>query len=532
MYLWMNCLSGIDTLANGGLRMRVGNDTSNFNEYDVAGSDTYTGGWRKRAVSPRATPARTTGTPSLTAVDYFAGFFDVVVSIMGNFNNALVDALDLLEAIRMTDGDGTTPGTFVRFQTFDTGTPANQYGVIRDEGGVFFIQGRLYIGDDSTTTLFDDRSGAVVVFEDAQVDTDFYEIRLTASASLQLGELSGGAPIAGATILSSGPAWYLNLSAGTADLYGCTFGQTRISTLTSNVTAINCAWVEGGTITADGADLTGSRVINPTVAADGSAVAWNVATDPDGLVDGMLIQKGAEAHHALEFGTSSPTTSITLRGIDFIGFNASNAQNDSTFNVLRTSGTVTINIVGCTGNFSYKTAGAAVVVVEDPVTLTITAVDSQTGDPIQGARALVLAGTSYTGGDAVSITRSGSTATVAHTSHGFETGDLVRVRGAVEQEYNGIFTVTVTGANEYTYTVSGTPATPATGSPVSVLVIVDALTNASGQVSDTRSWGSNQAFVGRLRRGSTAPTYKTQPVSGTIDSAAGASATVALVSDA
>lgn len=369
-YIWMNALSKLETEANGGLRMRVGNDASNYHVWYVAGSDNYTGGWRKRVVSPRVTPTATVGTPNLASVDYVAGFFNVLASIMGNFNNTLVDAVDLLEAIRMTAGDATTPGTFSRFQVFDTGTTANQYGVIRSEGGVFFIQGRLYVGDGATTTLFDDRSGAVVVFEDTQVDTDFYEIQLTANATLQLGELSGGAAINGATILSSGEAWHLNLGAGTANLYGCTFGQTRISTLTSAVAARSCTWVEGGVITAAGADLRDSVITNPTVAADGSAINWNVATDTSGLLDNMLIQKGANAHHAIELGTSSPT-SVTLKGIDFIGFNASNGQNDSTIYVRRTSGTVTINLSGNSGNVSYKSDGATVV-LEASVSVTFT----------------------------------------------------------------------------------------------------------------------------------------------------------------
>lgn len=65
-----------------------------------------------------------------------------------------------------------------------------------------------------------------------------------------------------------------------------------------------------------------------------------------------------------------------------------------------------------------------------------------------------------------SITRSSGTATVTATSHGFVTGDQVNIRGANQSEYNGDFTVTVTNANTFTYAVSGSPATPATGTIV------------------------------------------------------------------
>ncbi len=67
----------------------------------------------------------------------------------------------------------------------------------------------------------------------------------------------------------------------------------------------------------------------------------------------------------------------------------------------------------------------------------------------------------------VSITRTGSTATVTCSSHGLEVGERVTISGASQSEYNGTFTVTsVPTAYTFTYTVSGSPATPATGSPV------------------------------------------------------------------
>jgi hypothetical protein len=65
-----------------------------------------------------------------------------------------------------------------------------------------------------------------------------------------------------------------------------------------------------------------------------------------------------------------------------------------------------------------------------------------------------------------SITRASTTATVTATAHGFTTGDQVNIRGADQTDYNGDYIVTVTDANTFTYTVSGSPATPATGTIV------------------------------------------------------------------
>ena len=62
------------------------------------------------------------------------------------------------------------------------------------------------------------------------------------------------------------------------------------------------------------------------------------------------------------------------------------------------------------------------------------------------------------------ITRVSTTATVTtSTAHGYTTLDTVNIRGATQSAYNGDFSITVTDATHFTYTVAGSPATPATG---------------------------------------------------------------------
>lgn len=70
----------------------------------------------------------------------------------------------------------------------------------------------------------------------------------------------------------------------------------------------------------------------------------------------------------------------------------------------------------------------------------------------------------YTTVSVTSITRSSSTATLtAAAVHGLSTGQAILVAGATQTEYNGTFLCTVTSTTVLTYTVTGTPATPATG---------------------------------------------------------------------
>lgn len=63
-----------------------------------------------------------------------------------------------------------------------------------------------------------------------------------------------------------------------------------------------------------------------------------------------------------------------------------------------------------------------------------------------------------------SITLVSTTATVTTSvAHGFITGSTITMAGAIEPEYNGDFIITVTSDTTFTYTVSGTPSSPATG---------------------------------------------------------------------
>lgn len=65
---------------------------------------------------------------------------------------------------------------------------------------------------------------------------------------------------------------------------------------------------------------------------------------------------------------------------------------------------------------------------------------------------------------AISLTRSGTTATAeTPTPHRLATGMSTTISGADQAAYNGLFPITVTGPNTFTYQVSGAPATPATG---------------------------------------------------------------------
>ena len=73
-----------------------------------------------------------------------------------------------------------------------------------------------------------------------------------------------------------------------------------------------------------------------------------------------------------------------------------------------------------------------------------------------------------------SIIRSGTTATLTTaTAHGRVTGDYIKVAGASQSAYNGVVQVTRVSDTVLTYTVSGSPATPATGTITMIAAAAD-----------------------------------------------------------
>jgi subtilisin-like proprotein convertase family protein len=78
-----------------------------------------------------------------------------------------------------------------------------------------------------------------------------------------------------------------------------------------------------------------------------------------------------------------------------------------------------------------------------------------------------------------SITLSGNVATVTTTQpHSFNSGEEIIIAGAVQQQYDGEFTISVTSPTTFTYTVTGSPSSPAAGTitatrPFAVLRVYD-----------------------------------------------------------
>lgn len=169
----------------------------------------------------------------------------------------------------------------------------------------------------------------------------------------------------------------------------------------------------------------------------------------------------------------------------------------------------------------------------DPVTVDAYVYDAASFSFIENARVIIEAdsGGTLPAQDSVTITRSGSTASVAHTGHGMSEGMTVIIRGADQPEYNGRFEITNVTTDAYDYAVTGTPTTPATGTITATAQILSGLTDVNGYLAtNTFAYVEDQPVIGKVRKASGTPNYKEGTIVGDITSS-GFRATVLLVGD-
>ena len=532
MLIWLNFYNpnALASYANGGLRAIIGSGLGTFWSWDVGGSDfgSYPyGGWQNFAVNDTISPDDTVNSYAGGSHQIVGGGCNVVTGI-GKGESFQVDAIRYGRCSSIFEyGESGDYADFAGFAAANDAQSA-RWGLIQAISGGYLYKGKMTLGTVSNAVNFEDADTLVLIDNTPKVTANFNTIEVNNASSW----VSMDNIIFRALGTQSPGRWVTNANAD-LDINACQFISMGAFTFGgTNSTFTNCIWRGCGLITVDGGTLNGSSVLESTVAADASAIEWDVNTDPDGYLDNLTISKGSNDHHAIEFGDTVPST-MTIRGLDASGFSSSDSQNSSTFYFADTAGTITLNCVGCTGNMTYKSAGATINIVEDPVTVQVT-VKTTAGVVVENARVLVAAsdGTGpFPFEETVTIVNSGTTATVTHNSHGMASNDYVVIEGASHEENNGIFQITYSDANTYTYTMSSAPGSSPTGTITSTFVALYGLSNASGIVSTSRVYSSDQNVTGWARKSSSTPRYRQGPIAETVDSTDGMTTTAILSLD-
>jgi len=399
-----------------------------------------------------------------------------------------------------------------------------RWGLIQFNNGAYLVKGRVIFGmnsggSDAAVEFVD--SNKVLFIQDVQkVSANFnrFEVRhassLVTMTSISIRSLSTVSPGRWQTV------------AGAVTKTACVFTAMDTFTYGSSDTLTRCTYNQCKTVTTGGATFNTCTFNQPTATP---AVSVSSPANAAKISGSTFISTGTG--HGLTIGGA--VADITLTNDTWTGYAASDGSTGNEAVYVNTSaGSMTINIVGGTRP-SVRAAAGVNLTINSGVALTVTVKDIITGSLINVARVLAKVAA---GGDlpfeetVTSINRSGSTATVAHTGHGLSDGKKVLIQGATEQEYNGVFVLTKINDDSYSYTVSGTPSTPAGGTIKATAVIIDGDTS-SGVITDTRDYTASQPVTGIVRKGSASPYYASAPFSGTISTSGGLSVTVLMIPD-
>jgi hypothetical protein len=170
IYIWVNISAGgaLDILANNGLSIIIGSDTSNYRTYKIAGSDDtngWSGGWKLFVIDPTiAGSIADVGTFNLATIDTIGIWIDTIVSVRAD--SMWIDQIAVADGIRVT---GTSTTAWQDVVDYCTDYTNRAWGIFQEREGVFYSYGKTYIGDTGQTaiTSFKD-SGKVIQFGDSE----------------------------------------------------------------------------------------------------------------------------------------------------------------------------------------------------------------------------------------------------------------------------------------------------------------------------------------------------------------------------
>lgn len=337
-------------------------------------------------------------------------------------------------------------GNTITMSNNATGTSSAQYvicqarfGLFQEQSGGYLWKGLMSLGTSGSSVTFSDSDSKITIDNAPRTYRAFNKIEIhNASSSVTWTRVNFTAVSTG----QQAPGDFEMVDNATVTFTNCAFTDMGTFTFLSNITANICTFLRCGQVDSAGGDFAASNVLLSTVDADASAFLWEATTDPAGETDAMSFSKGTNAHHAIGFGTTSPLT-MALNDIEFIGFSATNGQNDSTlyFPDRGSDVTWTINCTGCTGNITYKKARAG-----DTVTINLDQV-AHTLTGLQNASEVTY------------VTRGAAIDTGSDGSSTVGSRNFVTTNAWTVDAYKGHLLEITSGADAGRYYVSGNSAT-------------------------------------------------------------------------
>lgn len=360
-----------------GAEIWIGSASTAYYNYVISGTnanlsvyDSYPpqGGYLITAIDPNIAAWRegTTGSPSLTAIDYFA-FVAQFVTGQAKSENVALDAIDVGTGLTLTAGTGADPdGNFVDFVDVDQDITTNRWGVVVGTGDNVRAIGLLTIGSATETDFSDDTS--IVVFPDGYHSRGLvgcvFDIQ-NASSVISVGAtLIGEGTRNGVDANDTRPDFTVTGTSGSFTFTG-QMRNHRDVTFTS-VCDVDGADIECHLLVQNSCNLANSTIRTNALTSVACLQDPTFGTTTD-LHDCTFVQTGAG--HAIEIDTAGTYAFTNLFGMNVAAGYGANTTDSAGLDITAGTGTVTINISG--GDTpTYKTAGATVV-INNPKTHTV-----------------------------------------------------------------------------------------------------------------------------------------------------------------
>lgn len=520
--------TALATYANNGLRVAfVGSTLADWKSYTVGGVDVPPfpyGKWVNNAVDPSLTADATNGTPPSGGTSIYG------IGSMSQLTAAVLKGQPhVCDIIRYGRGEARINGgdlangyaTFAGFAAANDAQTA-RWGLIQETLGGYLWKGLLTLGYSSAVD-FRDSNKAIFVQDCRKVSSGFNKIEVR--------QASSRVDWTGISITCASPSTSASLGAfeciDDADINwdACTFTDMSTFVFKAASTVLNTIFRRCGQVTVGGGTFTGCTFDKSTAA---SAV---LASSP---ANAALVSNSTFISDGTGYGMEITGTAanVTLTNNTWTGYASSDGStgNEAIF-VNIASGSMNLTISGGTTP-SIRTAGCTVTVISGAVSATVKAV-KEDGTAIASAKVHLeaAAGGPMPSNVTVTISNSGTTATVTHTAHGMATNDKVVIRNASLDANNGVFSITKINNDSYSYTMGSSPGSNPTGTIKATYVVLNGDTNVSGEITMSRVFTSDQPVTGQIRKSSSAPYYKQATLSGTVDSATGAYLTGVMISD-
>ena len=380
VYIWAAFLAAGSafTKATGGLQISLGDGTNN-SYWNVAGSDTYSGGFKKWAINTSiAADEQSTASGGASTTDAVLGditeigFVTDVGGTTTRFDNFVVDASEVGDGLTI-QGTTVSDALFAESVTQDETTAI---GVISIVEGIIFSQGSLEFSGTSQTS-----KGETLVFTDTLGGAYTYNLDVTGTVVFTNSSVSSAGVVdynfdsSGATAFTmngGGLRNFLTFVTGSGQtISGSVFSDGGTSSIAN--TLANDTFNQCSTVTVTGA--VNSCTFN-------EATAGAVSTDDTSKVSSCSFTKGSGVFNAVILTGAANTYSWTST---LSGYTVGTASGEGV-NVAITGGSITgneaIHITASTGIFrisvtvghtpSVSSAGATVYVIAGEKTFTQT----------------------------------------------------------------------------------------------------------------------------------------------------------------